>query len=68
MRTRRRENMSKEVRTTPREVHPPTLTVELIYWELTKASGTGTEYAWDETGLSERGGQRRLMRSQGQWH
>ncbi|KAM7326372.1 hypothetical protein ACRRTK_014850 [Alexandromys fortis] len=38
-------------------VHPPTETVGLIYWELTKASWTVTEKAWDKTGLSDHGEQ-----------
>ena len=41
MSSRRWENMSKEVRTI--RVAPNTMTVELIYWELTMASMTGTE-------------------------
>ena len=39
MKSRRRENMSKEVRTT--RVGPPTETVCLIKWELTKPAGLG---------------------------
>ena len=41
MSSRRWKNMSKEVRTI--RVAPNTMTVELIYWELTMASMTGTK-------------------------
>ena len=36
-------------------VHPPTEMVGLIYWELTKASWTGSDGACDQNGHSEHG-------------
>ena len=36
----------------PGRVHPPTDTVWLIFWELTKARFTVTEKSWAKIGLS----------------